>query len=253
MVIRWGIKARSSGSIGDSGENQVAKILARLPEDKYKIINNLLLINNNGDSTQIDHIVVSEYGIFVIETKTYKGWISGHENSEFWTQTLYGKRYGYRKRHVSMDRYKLRNPIIQNYGHIRIVRRVLEDSGKLPIYSIVAFPLYTTLNITAPNSNVVYWNDLRQVIQGKTEPVLSAEKVEAIYSRLVSANCDSPENRTKHIENVKRYQASTDAALASCVCPKCGGKLVLRDGRYGQFYGCSNYPKCTYTHNVGRG
>lgn len=29
----------------------------------------------------------------------------------------------------------------------------------------------------------------------------------------------------------------------------CGGRLVLRNGRYGQFYGCSNYPKCNYILN----
>lgn len=31
------------------------------------------------------------------------------------------------------------------------------------------------------------------------------------------------------------------------VCPKCGGKLVERKGQYGEFYGCSNFPKCRYT------
>ena len=35
------------------------------------------------------------------------------------------------------------------------------------------------------------------------------------------------------------------------VCPRCGGDLVLRSGKYGAFYGCSNYPDCTYTKKVG--
>ena len=33
-------------------------------------------------------------------------------------------------------------------------------------------------------------------------------------------------------------------------CPKCGGVLVFRDGRYGRFLGCNNYPKCKYTNNL---
>ncbi|MEE0651535.1 MAG: topoisomerase DNA-binding C4 zinc finger domain-containing protein [Segatella copri] len=33
------------------------------------------------------------------------------------------------------------------------------------------------------------------------------------------------------------------------VCPQCGGQLVLRNGRYGFFYGCSNFPKCKFTLN----
>jgi len=31
------------------------------------------------------------------------------------------------------------------------------------------------------------------------------------------------------------------------LCPKCGGKLVERTGKFGPFYGCSNFPKCKYT------
>ena len=92
-------------SKGAIGEKRVAHILKKLPEDRYKVINNLL-IQNNGYTTQIDHIVVSVYGIFVIETKTYKGWIYGGENSDYWTQNIYG------------NKYQLRNPIHQNYGHI---------------------------------------------------------------------------------------------------------------------------------------
>lgn len=33
-------------------------------------------------------------------------------------------------------------------------------------------------------------------------------------------------------------------------CPKCGGSLIERKGKYGKFYGCSNYPKCEYTKNI---
>jgi restriction system protein len=34
------------------------------------------------------------------------------------------------------------------------------------------------------------------------------------------------------------------------ICPRCGNKLVVRNGKYGQFLGCSNYPKCTYTEKI---
>lgn len=33
-------------------------------------------------------------------------------------------------------------------------------------------------------------------------------------------------------------------------CPKCASKMSLRNGRYGKFYGCSNYPYCKGTRNV---
>ncbi|MBQ7164378.1 MAG: topoisomerase DNA-binding C4 zinc finger domain-containing protein, partial [Clostridia bacterium] len=34
------------------------------------------------------------------------------------------------------------------------------------------------------------------------------------------------------------------------LCPICAGKLVVKEGRYGRFYGCSNYPSCTYRKNI---
>ena len=93
-------------SKGAIGEKRVARILEKLQEGKYSVINNLLL-NNSGYTSQVDHVVVSVYGIFVIETKTYQGIISGGENSEQWTQNIYG------------NKYEFRNPILQNYGHVK--------------------------------------------------------------------------------------------------------------------------------------
>ena len=58
-------------SKGAIGEKRVARILKKLPEEKYSVINNLLL-NNSGYTSQVDHVVVSVYGIFVIETKTHR-------------------------------------------------------------------------------------------------------------------------------------------------------------------------------------
>ena len=77
IVLLWKLLP----SKGTMGEKRVAQILKKLPEDRYKVINNLF-IQNNGYTTQIDHIVISVYGIFVIETKTSQGWIYGGENSE---------------------------------------------------------------------------------------------------------------------------------------------------------------------------
>lgn len=114
-------------SKGRIGEHQVAHILSKLSKDRYRIINNLLLRTSSGSTTQVDHIVISQYGIFVIETKFYKDWIYGGENSEYWTQNIYG------------HKYSLRNPIHQNQGHIRALKHHLKDFGDIPFISIVAF------------------------------------------------------------------------------------------------------------------
>lgn len=77
---------------GYIGEKSVAAILSFLPSDKYKIINDAL-IKSNDRTIQIDHLVISVYGIFVIETKNYKGWITGSDDSEYWTKNVFGNKY----------------------------------------------------------------------------------------------------------------------------------------------------------------
>ncbi len=76
---------------GKYSEKLVRDKISELPGE-YFVFNDLLF-KNNGYSTQIDHVVVSPYGVFVIETKGYKEWILGGENSEYWTQTIYRSRY----------------------------------------------------------------------------------------------------------------------------------------------------------------
>ena len=102
---------------GHIEEKKVSAFLATLPSYEYKIFNDILLATESG-TTQIDHIVVSRFGIFVIETKNYRGWITGNEN------------------------------------------------------------------------------------------------------------------------------------IRAGICPKCGGNLVLRNGKYGSFYGCSHYPTCKFTKKI---
>ena len=144
ILIVLGILWRRSK--GRRGEKQVAALLSLLPKDKYKVINDLL-IQRGGYSTQIDHVVVSVYGVFVIETKYYRGWIYGGENSEYWTKNVYG------------HKYDLRNPLWQNEGHIKAVSRLLDDPGLVPIYSIVAFSSQAKLKVDR-SLPVMYWHQV---------------------------------------------------------------------------------------------
>ena len=73
---------------GYIGEKQVRNQLSSLPSEEYKSIYNVMLRTEKGDTTQIDHIIVSIYGIFVIETKNYRGIITGTENAAKWTEHI---------------------------------------------------------------------------------------------------------------------------------------------------------------------
>jgi len=223
-------------SKGKVGEKRVSHKLDKLPEDKYRVLNNVILPTQSG-TNQIDHIVVSVYGIFVIETKFYSGWIFGGENSEYWTQNIYG------------NKYQLYNPVLQNGGHVRTLLRLLKEYGDLPIFPIVAFSPQADLHINTTNACVVYWNQLYATIRRYSRERLSMEQVRAICRAIESSRLSSEEkeNMKLHNENVHKTVFKKEESLSSGRCPRCGGKLVLRDGKYGKFYGCSNYPRCRFT------
>lgn len=229
------LKRLKTITTGKLGEWSVARRLEQLPKEDYHVFNDVTLPTPNGTS-QIDHLVVSRYGLFVIETKNYKGWIYGGENSEQWTQNIYGKKYS------------LYNPILQNAGHVRALKRVLKEFGEVPIVPIVAFSQRGSVNVQTTEAHVVYWSDVKLVIGQYGEPKLSTETVDVICQMIESKRFDSTrETAQMHRQNARRAKEQKIDAIDSGRCPRCGGRLVLRNGRYGRFWGCSNYPRCRFT------
>jgi hypothetical protein len=88
------------GVVGEFVVNLSARLM--LDKETYHLIKNVTLPTENG-STQIDHVIVSIYGIFVVETKNMRGWIFGSPNQKTWTQKIY--------KHTS----KFQNPLHQNF------------------------------------------------------------------------------------------------------------------------------------------
>ncbi|WP_341876933.1 NERD domain-containing protein [Defluviitalea saccharophila] len=195
---------------------------------------NNIMLHTGSRTTQIDHIVVSNYGIFVIETKNYKGWIIGNEFDDYWTQIIFKRKE------------KLYNPIKQNFGHIQALKSVLNEFGDVNYISIVAFTTKADLKVTA-NTDVVYTVNLLKTIRKYCNEIISDSVKEQIYNKLLSLNIDNKENRKEHIHAIRNNLAEKYKKVSDNICPECGGKLVLRNGKYGQFKGCSNYPKCRFT------
>ncbi len=76
------------GVIGEFIINVSAKLF--LHNEDYHLIKNVTLpTDEENGSTQIDHIIVSKYGVFVVETKNMKGWIFGKPKEKTWTQKIY--------------------------------------------------------------------------------------------------------------------------------------------------------------------
>lgn len=208
--------------IGSIGEYYVKKELKKLPK-QYLILNDILIQNNN-TTHQIDHIVISAYGIFVIETKQYNGYIVGSEYDKKWKQN---------------NKYYINNPIHQNYGHVKALENVLHlDITKF--IPIICIPSTAKLRIKS-NSYVLRLYELNKTIQSYKDIVL--DNYNEIYKILSNLNIIDKEKRINHIKYIKNIKNISQ----DNICPKCGGKLVKRHGKYGEFMGCSNYPKCSFT------
>lgn len=221
---------------GKAGENKVARILKKLPSEKYRVINDILIKNHFG-TTQIDHVVLSEYGIFVIETKNYSGWIYGGEYSEEWTKNVYG------------NKYQFRNPLKQNYAHIKALMDVLEITNQDLLIPIIAFSNQATIQVQT-SKNVINFSQLRRYILKYQNPIITVDKLVIWEARLQSYTGYSREDKKTHVSVVKAKANFNKANIKMGICPKCAGKLVERKGKYGKFLGCSNYPRCHFTYNL---
>ena len=223
----------SASAKGRRGEKAVANILSQLPSSEYSIINDITLQDEHG-STQIDHVIISIYGIFVIETKNYSGWIMGGEKSDQWIKNMYGHKYYFY------------NPIRQNYGHISALARTLLIP-KNAFVSIVAFPYRADIKVHT-SEHVIYFKDIVPTILSYSKKRFSIAEVDKMTNKLLSLQSTTKEQAKEHIQYAKDKKNFSKTALRQGICPYCGSELKIRKGKYGTFLGCSRYPKCKYTH-----
>ncbi len=225
---------------GAKGEAKLSRKLNRLlnPQE-YTILNDIILPTQYG-TTQIDHIVVSRFGVFVIETKNMVGWIFGSENQKTWTKSNRG------------NKSQFQNPIHQNYRHVQTLRNLLNIRA-IHLHSIIAFVGDAEPKTRLP-SNVVW--DIQaaaDLIRSKRITVFSTAQVDEILRTIGRAGIE-PTQQVKHahIQNIKANIHAKRSDFSRC--PKCGGKLVVRQNRRTNenFMGCTNFPKCRGTRPISR-
>lgn len=214
---------------GIRGEYKVRRKIGKTEEGVKYVLNDVLFDTEN-KSCQIDHIVINQNGVFVIETKNYGGRIYGTDTQLEWTQVLqYGK-----------VKNKLYNPVKQNQTHIFELKKII---GKdIPIKSLIVFVQNNTEYIKSEN---VY--PLRRIDKIINQPIsditLSPDEMKKINNMILDLKNESHTTNRQHVKNINQMKGS----INNNICPRCNGKLVLKNSKYGNFYGCENYPKCTFT------
>lgn len=217
---------------GEYGESLVAKKLAKGTQGKYILLQNVY-VPYKGKTTEIDLLMIHEKSIFVFESKNYGGWIFGSADGLDWTQSMKGG-----------QKYKFYNPIKQNETHIKALSEYLE----LPTEHFNSYVVFSDrcrlMNIPENTASITitYCSQLKSIMRHmmKPSPILfNEEEIIALGNKLLPLTNRTPEEKAHHVSDLNNK------------CPYCGSDLVVRNGKNGQFLGCSAYPKCKYTRNLG--
>lgn len=215
-----GKKCVSPSRIGQLGEYKINIQLDQFPKD-WKHLDDLLIENLKSKSgySQIDHVVITPYGLFVIEIKNYAGRIIGKKQDKKWT--VNGK-------------FNMYNPLHQNYGHIKALQKHLQCYSALKFFSVVSFTRRCTLNIDQDlrsihsDELVVFDTELSETIQRKINifkvkqvlPSLSGNDILNITEILKKNNAVDENSRENHVENVKKAAFERTAGSECCICGK---------------------------------
>ncbi len=230
IITRKTFLPKIKGSVGELLLCVMLK--TKLDSSTYRFLRNITLPTVNG-TTQIDHIVVSRYGIFVIETKTYNGWIYGGEREAQWTQVLYRRKF------------RFQNPLRQNYKHTK----TLSDLTGIPhdmFKSLVLFSGHSTFKTNMPE-NVMHFRHAASYIKSHQAEIFSDQQVKEFVSAIQEwANTVTVKQKRSHVKIRQAAHRPVSADRDAPRCPRCGQDMILRKRRNdGQsFWGCSDYPNC---------
>ncbi|MDI9408543.1 MAG: nuclease-related domain-containing protein [Candidatus Pacebacteria bacterium] len=194
MIIGYAIACRPArfARFQNDGEAELSRILQRIfngPD--YHLLNHITL-DYRGGTTQIDHVLVSRFGVFVIETKAYNGWIFADAKHETWTQVFY------------RAKFRFQNPIRQNYGHVQAVRQVLDFLPPNAVESLVVFVGNPEFKTEKPEG-VYFLPELIDYLQAQTEEVMSHNRLQFCVGRLETHRLAlTHQTDVEHVESLQR-------------------------------------------------
>ncbi|PKG85107.1 nuclease [Colwellia sp. 75C3] len=177
------------GVLGEWQVNLLIKFF--LDKNEYHLIKNVTLPTNDG-TTQIDHIIVSKYGIFVVETKNMKGWIFGSENQKQWAQKIF------------KNTSKFQNPLHQNYKHVKTLESCLNIKNET-IFSVIIFIGDSTFKTKMPD-NVRFARGGIEYIKDKKGIFFNNQEVIRIIGQIESGRLARGfKTNHQHVKHVKRF------------------------------------------------
>jgi hypothetical protein len=157
----------------------------------YHLLNHVTLRLENG-TTQIDHVLVSRFGIFVIETKDYKGWIFAGPRDRYWTQVLY------------RAKFRFQNPLHQNHRHVRAIQELLDFLPPDTVRPAVVFTGDAEFKTNIPDG-VFTMAGFIGFVEGTTAEVMSVNRVQFCVGRLETTRLSiTKATDVEHVEGLRR-------------------------------------------------
>ncbi len=194
----WQRRVVHEHNFQNDSEALVAGTLRRhFKTQDYHLLNHITL-RHRGGTTQVDHILVSRFGVFVIETKDYTGWIFASAEHATWTQVTFN------------NKFKFQNPIHQNYLHVKAVQELLDFVPTSAIQSAVVFTGDAEFKTDLP-TGVFTLPQLIQHFKSCTEEVLSLNRVQFCVGRLETARLNiSEKTDVQHVQALRRRYGQKD-------------------------------------------
>lgn len=185
-------------SFQNRGEALVTRELkANFKAPDFHLLNHITLKLKDG-TTQIDHILVSRFGVFVIETKDYNGWIFANPKHATWTQSFL------------TQNFKFQNPIFQNFRHVKSVEALLDFLPPNAIKSAVVFVGDAEFQTDMP-SGVYTLKGFIDHLRGSTEEMLSLNRLQFCVGRLETARLAiTRKTDIDHVKNLERRHGIKD-------------------------------------------
>ena len=186
-------RARRAPNFQNRGEALLARaVRAHFGAPDYHLMNHVTLQMEDG-TTQVDHILVSRFGVFVIETKDFKGWIFGNAQHATWTQVLF------------KGKFKFQNPIFQNLRHMNAVTALLDFLPPGAVKSAVVFTGQAEFKTEIPPGVFSSIASFIEHLHEQTAEVMSANRVQFCVGRLETTRLAvSGQTDVEHVESLAR-------------------------------------------------
>ena len=237
-------KNELKGSFGE----QLTRLFSKTTTDAL-ILHDVLIDGAENATSQIDLLLVDSQGIYVVEVKNYPdAMICGDGKKNQWYYYRGGKRF------------EIYSPLQQNRQHIRYLKRMLAEKTEVPFFCVVVM-LCKDFKVQNTNENpscpdTFICNSMPALQRGRKyleqyhPKVLNEQEKQEIWQYIKEHQYSGKSARVEHKVQLVAQQNQREESKRKSCCPYCNAPLVIRQGKYGSFYGCSNYPKCRYTQKI---